>query len=115
MSSGMSRLAPDRHRLIHRKVPRVCPGEDAVAGDIVALASWRGRCGYRRITAALRGADWVLNARQVERFFRREVPKAHRMQPRKVAFGPQADRRPVRGLLVSSTFAGLIQIKATCR
>jgi hypothetical protein len=38
-----------------------------LTAEIVAPAVQYGRCGYRRITALLRQAGWMVNARRVER------------------------------------------------
>ena len=46
--------------------------EAALTADIVALAIQYGRYGYRRITAMLRRAGWVVNHKRVERIWRRE-------------------------------------------
>ena len=40
---------------------------------IVRLASAYGRYGYRRITALLRGEDWYVNHKRVERIWRRRT------------------------------------------
>ncbi len=56
-----------QHRSTQRKVPRGRPDEDALTADIIALASEYGRYGYRRITALLRDAGWVVNGKRVER------------------------------------------------
>jgi putative transposase len=50
-----------QHRSTQRKVPRGRPDEEALTADIIALASEYGRYGYRRITALLRDAGWVVN------------------------------------------------------
>ncbi len=46
--------------------------EAALTEEIVALATRYGRYGYRRITALLRSAGWVVNPKRVERIWRRE-------------------------------------------
>jgi putative transposase len=46
--------------------------EDALAREIVALASEYGRYGYRRITALLRDRGWHLGKDRVQRIWRRE-------------------------------------------
>lgn len=46
--------------------------ENALTSEIVALASQYGRYGYRRITALLRSAGWAVNAKRVERIWRRD-------------------------------------------
>ena len=50
--------------------------------DVVALAQQYGRYGYRRITALLRDAGWVVNAKRVERIWRREGLKVPAKQPK---------------------------------
>lgn len=42
-----------------------------------------GRYGYRRITALLRQGGWVVNAKRVERIWRREGLKVPRRQPKR--------------------------------
>jgi transposase InsO family protein len=49
----------------------------------VGLASAYGRYGYRRVTALLRAAGWRVNAKRVERIWRREGLKVPRRQPRR--------------------------------
>jgi transposase InsO family protein len=56
-----------QHRSTQRKVPDGRADEDALTADIIALASQHGRYGYRRITALLRDAGWVVNVKRVER------------------------------------------------
>jgi transposase InsO family protein len=53
-------------------VPRTADDEAALTADIIALAKQYGRYGYRRITAMLRTAGWLLNKKRVERIWRRE-------------------------------------------
>ncbi|ULB10219.1 IS3 family transposase [Cereibacter azotoformans] len=72
-----------QHRSTQRKVPRGRPDEEALTTDIVALASQYGRYGYRRITAMLREAGWVVNVKRVERIWRRERLKVPQKQPKK--------------------------------
>ncbi|QFU07203.1 IS2 transposase TnpB [Rhodobacteraceae bacterium THAF1] len=72
-----------QHRSTQRKVPRGRADEDALTADIVALATQYGRYGYRRITALLREAGWTVNAKRVERIWRREGLKVPQKQPRK--------------------------------
>ena len=55
-----------------RKVPQGRADEDALTADIIALATQYGRYGYRRITALLREAGWAVNAKRVERIWRRD-------------------------------------------
>jgi putative transposase len=54
-----------------------------LTAEIVALALQYGRYGYRRITALLRQAGWAVNAKRVERIWRREGLKVPRRQPKK--------------------------------
>lgn len=54
-----------------------------MTADVVALATTCGRYGYRRITALLRQAGWVANAKRVERIWRREGLKAPARQPKR--------------------------------
>ena len=51
--------------------------------DIIALAHQYGRYGYRRITALLRAAGWVVNKKRVERIWRREGLKVPAKQPKR--------------------------------
>lgn len=55
----------------------------ALTGDIIALAMEYGRYGYRRITALLWAAGWVVNVKRVERIWRQEGLKVPSRQPRK--------------------------------
>jgi hypothetical protein len=61
-----------QHRSTQRKALHGRPDEDARTGDIVRLASRYGRYGYRRITALFRTDGWHVNAKRVERIWRRE-------------------------------------------
>ena len=57
--------------------------EEALTSDIIRLASRYGRYGYRRITAMLRSEGWTVNAKRVERIWRREGLKVPQKQPKK--------------------------------
>ena len=72
-----------QHRSTRRKVPCGRADEDALTADIIALASQYGRYGYRRITTLLRETGWAVNAKRVERIWRREGLKVPRKQPKK--------------------------------
>ena len=72
-----------QHRSTQRKIPRGREDEAALTADIVALAIQYGRYGYRRITALLRSAGWVVNAKRVERIWRREGLKVPVRQPKR--------------------------------
>ena len=75
-------MALGQHRSTQRKVPRGRDDEDLLTTDVVALAQQYGRYGYRRITALLRDAGWVVNAKRVERIWRREGLKVPAKQPK---------------------------------
>lgn len=72
-----------QHRSTQRKIPRGREDEAALTADIVTLAIQYGRYGYRRITALLRSAGWVVNAKRVERIWRREGLKVPVRQPKR--------------------------------
>jgi putative transposase len=72
-----------QHRSTQRKAPRGRADEAALTADIVALAAQYGRYGYRRITAMLRDAGWAVNAKRVERIWRREGLKVPQKQPKR--------------------------------
>ena len=72
-----------QHRSTQRKAPRGRADEVALTADIVALAAQYGRYGYRRITAMLRDAGWAVNAKRVERIWRREGLKVPQKQPKR--------------------------------
>jgi transposase InsO family protein len=69
-----------QHRSTQRKVPRGADDEDALNDDIVVLARQYGRYGYRRITALLRNAGWVVNRKRVGWIWRREGSKVPQKQ-----------------------------------
>ena len=54
-----------------------------MTADIVELAKAYGRYGYRRITALLRHAGWAVNAKRVQRIWRREGLKVPQKQPKR--------------------------------
>jgi transposase InsO family protein len=70
-------------RSTQRRVLRTAADEERLTADIVELATTYGRYGYRRITALLRQAGWVVNAKRVERIWRREGLKAPGRQPKR--------------------------------
>ena len=72
-----------QHRSVQRHAARPRPDEEALTAEIVALAGAYGRYGYRRITALLRRAGWRVNAKRVERIWRREGLKVPRKQPKR--------------------------------
>jgi putative transposase len=50
-----------QHRSTQRRPPTTPSDEMALRADIIALATEFGRYGYRRITALLERAGWVVN------------------------------------------------------
>ena len=70
-------------RATQRKVPQTADDEAALTADIIALARQYGRYGYRRITALLRAAGWVVNKKRVERIWRRDGLKVPQRQPKR--------------------------------
>ena len=72
-----------QHRSTQRKRPHGRPDEDALTADIIRLASQYGRYGYRRITALLRTEGWHVNAKRVQRIWRREGLKVPHKQPKR--------------------------------
>jgi putative transposase len=72
-----------QHRSVQRYAARPRPDEDALTADVIGLAAAYGRYGYRRVTALLRAAGWRVNAKRVERIWRREGLKVPRKQPKR--------------------------------
>ena len=70
-----------QHRSVQRHAARRRPDEEALTAAIVGLASLYGRYGYRRVTALLRAAGRRVNAKRVERVWRREGLEVPRRQP----------------------------------
>jgi len=68
-------------RSTQRRTRSVRDDEAALTEAIVALAAEYGRYGYRRITAMLRTRGWHVNAKRVQRIWRREGLKVPRRQP----------------------------------
>ena len=56
-----------QHRSTQRKAPRGRDDEERLTADIIELARQYGRYGYRKVTALLRDAGWVVNDKRVER------------------------------------------------
>ena len=56
-----------QHRSTQRKAPRGRDDEEQLTADIIELARQYGRYGYRKVTALLRDAGWVVNDKRVER------------------------------------------------
>lgn len=72
-----------QHRSTQRKAPRGRADEAALTADVIALARTYGRYGYRRITALLGQAGWSVNAKRVQRIWRREGLKVPQKQPKR--------------------------------
>jgi transposase InsO family protein len=70
-------------RATQRQAPRTADDETALTADIITLARQYGRYGYRRITALLRDAGWLVNKKRVERIWRREGLKVPQRQPKR--------------------------------
>ncbi len=74
-------------RTTQRKIAKTPEDEAALTADIVALAAQYGRYGYRRITALLWDAGWVVNVKRIERIWRREGLKVPAKQPKRKRLG----------------------------
>jgi transposase InsO family protein len=76
--------------------------EERLTAAIIELATMYGRYGYRRITALLRQAGWVVNKKRVERIWRREGLKVPEGSPRRAGCGgttaPAGAGQPCLGL-----------------
>lgn len=72
-----------QHRSTQRKFPRRADVKTVLREEIIKLTRRYGRYGYRRITALLRRDGWEVNAKRVERIWRREGLKVPAKQPKK--------------------------------
>lgn len=72
-----------QHRSTQRKAPRGRDDEAALTADLVALAQEYGRYGYRKVGALLKASGWLVNAKRVERIWRREGLKVPARQPKR--------------------------------
>jgi transposase InsO family protein len=72
-----------QHRSTQRKVPRGRDDDEDLTTDLVDLARQYGRYGYRKISALLRDAGWVVNDKRVERIWRQEGLKVPARQPKR--------------------------------
>jgi putative transposase len=70
-------------RTTQRKPLKRADDEAALTADIIELARQYGRYGYRRITALLRDAGWVVNKKRVARIWRNEGLKVPQRQPKR--------------------------------
>lgn len=72
-----------QHRSTQRKIARTPDDEKALTAGITALALQYGRYGYRRITAMLHQAGWIVDVKRVERIWRQEGLKVPHKQPKR--------------------------------
>src|SRR3954453_21945660 len=72
-----------QHRSTQRKTPRGKEDEEQLTADLIELARQYGRYGYRKISALLRDAGWLVNDKRVERIWRREGLKVPQKQPKR--------------------------------
>src|SRR5215217_1208942 len=72
-----------QHRSTQRKAPRGQADEQQLTADLIELARTYGRYGYRKISALLRDAGWLVNDKRVERIWRREGLKVPARQPKR--------------------------------
>ena len=71
-----------QHRSTQRKSPQGKVDEELLTTDIIKLVREYGRYGYRRIAVMLKNAGWQVNAKRVERIWRREGLKVPIKQPK---------------------------------
>ena len=86
-----------QHRSTQRKIAKTPDDEAALTADIVELATRYGRYGYRRITALLREAGWVVNFKRVERIWRREGLRQAVLMRRDASVASPSGNSPVEG------------------
>jgi transposase InsO family protein len=72
-----------QHRSTQQKLSQGKADEAILTADIIELARAYGRYGYRRIAALLKNAGWQVNAKRVERIWRREGLKVPMKQPKR--------------------------------
>ena len=72
-----------QHRSTQRKALHRPDDEVALTADIIELAMTYGRYGYRRVTALLHAAGWLVNVKRVERIWRLEGLKVPPKQPKR--------------------------------
>jgi len=72
-----------QHRSTQRKAPRGKEDEEQLRADLIELARKYGRYGYRKISALLRDAGWLVNDKRVERVWRQEGLKVPTKQPKR--------------------------------
>ena len=64
-------------------LPQEKVDEELLTRDIIKLAREYGRYGYRRIAVLLKNTGWQVNAKRVERIWRREGLKVPMKQPKR--------------------------------
>ena len=72
-----------QNRSTHRHAAKSREDEERLVADMIELARQYGRYWYRRIAALLRDAGWQINAKRVERLWRREGLKVPYKQPKR--------------------------------
>jgi putative transposase len=72
-----------QHRSTQRKIPQGRDDEEQLTADLIELARKYGRYGYRKISALLHDAGWLVNDKRVERIWRREGLKVPAKQPKR--------------------------------
>ncbi len=72
-----------QHRSTQWKVPTSRDDEERLTAEVIELAHQYGRYGYRKISALLRNAGWLVNDKRVERIWRREGLKVPTKQPKR--------------------------------
>ncbi len=70
-------------RRTQRYTLKVADDKTVLTTNIVSLASYYGRYGYRRITAMLRADGWGVNHKRVERIWSQEGLKVPARQPKR--------------------------------
>ena len=89
----------NQHRSTQRHVPKDRADEERLVADMIELARQYGRYGYRRIATLLREAGWQVNAKRIERLWRREGLKVKGQRTRKGLKAAQSRSTPKHGLL----------------
>ena len=72
-----------QHRSTQRKSPQEKVDEELLTRDIIKLSREYGRYAYRRIAVLLKNTGWQVNAKRVERIWRREGLKVPMKQPKR--------------------------------
>ena len=72
-----------QHSSTQRKRPQEKVNEKFLTGDITKLAREYWHYGYRRISVLLKNTGWQVNAKMVERIWRREGLKVPMKKPKR--------------------------------